>query len=66
VTTGTEDAEARMLTGFILVAFIAGLFTLGFTKLRRRMGIGVTSRTWWITFLVTVLIILGLWATGHR
>ncbi len=41
------------------------LVTFGFTKLRRRMGVGMTSRTWGITFLVTVLIILGLWAAGH-
>jgi hypothetical protein len=54
-----------MLTGYILVAFIAGLFTFGFTKLRRRMGMGTTGRTWGITFLVTVVIILGLWAAGH-
>jgi hypothetical protein len=63
--TATEDAEARMLTGFILVAFIAGLFTFGFTRLRRRMGMGTTGKTWGITFLVTVLIILGFWAAGH-
>ena len=54
-----------MLTGLILVAFIAGLFTFGFTRLRRRMGMGTTGRTWGITFLVTALIVLGLWATGH-
>jgi hypothetical protein len=54
-----------MLTGYILVVFIAGLFTFGFIKLRRRMGIGTTGRTWGITFLVTVLIILGFWATSH-
>ena len=54
-----------MLTGFILVAFIAALVAFGFTRLRRRMGMGTTGRTWGITFLVTVLIILALWATGH-
>jgi hypothetical protein len=63
--TATDDAEARMLTGLILVAFIAGLFTFGFVRLRRHMGMGTTGRTWGITFLVTVLIILGLWAGGH-
>jgi hypothetical protein len=54
-----------MLTGLILVAFIAGLFTFGFTRLRRRMGMSTSGRTWVITFVVTVLIILGLWAGGH-
>jgi hypothetical protein len=55
-----------MLTGFILVAFLAVLVTFVFTKLRRKMGMGVTNRTWGITFVVTALIILALWATGHK
>jgi hypothetical protein len=58
--------EARVLTGFILVAFLCVLVTFGFTKLRRKMGMGVTNRTWGITFVVTALVILGLWATGHK
>ena len=55
-----------MLTGFILVAFLAALVTFGFVRLRRRVGMGVSNRTWGITFLVTVLIILALWSTGHN
>jgi uncharacterized membrane protein required for colicin V production len=55
-----------MLTGFILVAFLAALVTFGVTKLRRRMGLGVTNRTWGVAFLVTAVIILACWAYGHN
>ena len=44
--------EAGWQAGFILLALIGGLFRFGFTRVRRRMGLGVTWRTWWITFLV--------------
>jgi hypothetical protein len=30
------------------------------------MGMGTTGRTWGITFLATVVIILGFWATSHH
>jgi hypothetical protein len=55
-----------MLTGYILVAFLAALVTFGFVKVRRRIGMSVSNRTWTITFLITVLIILALWSTGHN
>jgi len=55
-----------MLTGFILVAFLAALVTFGFVKLRRRVGMSVSNRTWGTAFGVTVLIILALWASGHN
>jgi hypothetical protein len=55
-----------MLSGFILVGFLAALVTFGFTKLRRRVGMSVSNRTWGITFVVTVLIILAIWASGHH
>ena len=55
-----------MLTGFILVVFLAALVTFGFTKLRRRIGMSVSNKTWGITFGITVLIILALWSTGHN
>lgn len=55
-----------MLTGYILVAFIAGLVTFGFTRLRRRMGMGTTGRIWGITFVAAVVIILALWAAGQH
>jgi hypothetical protein len=55
-----------MLTGFILVAFLAALVTFGVVKARRKIGMSVSNRTWAISFLITVLIILALWSTGHN
>jgi hydrogenase-4 membrane subunit HyfE len=54
-----------MDTGLILLAFIAALFTFGFTKVRRRMGLGVTSKHWVIAFVAAFLVILVIWANGH-
>ena len=54
-----------MVTGLILLAFLSALVTLGWTKLRRRMGVGVSNRTYGITFTVVFLVILVLWANGH-
>jgi hypothetical protein len=54
-----------MTTGLILLAFIAGLITLAFTKVRKRMGMGVTSKHWTIAFVGSFLVILVIWASGH-
>jgi hypothetical protein len=54
-----------MATGLILLAVIAGLVTLAFTKVRRRMGMGVTSKHWTIAFAGTFLVILVIWANAH-
>jgi hypothetical protein len=51
--------------GLILLAFIAALFTFGFTKIRRKMGLGVTSKHWVIGFVGAFLVILVVWANGH-
>ena len=53
-------------TGLILVAFLAALVTFGWTKGRRRMGLGVSNRTYGITFVVCVIIIVAFWAAGHN
>jgi hypothetical protein len=52
-------------TGLILLAFLGALVTWLFTKARRRMGLGVTSRHWVISFAAVTLIILVIWANGH-
>jgi hypothetical protein len=54
-----------METGLILLAVIAVIVTVGFTKVRRRMGLGVTSKHWVYAFVATFLIILVIWANGH-
>ena len=55
-----------MVTGLILLAFIAALITFGWTKLRRRMGMGVTHKTYAVTFAVIVILILALWANSQH
>ena len=55
-----------MTTGLILLAVIAGLFTLTFTKVRKRMGMGVTSKHWVIAFIGAFLVILVVWANAHH
>jgi hypothetical protein len=54
-----------METGLILLACIALLCTVLFTKGRRKLGLGVTSRHWVIAFVVVFLVILVIWANGH-
>lgn len=54
-----------MASGLILLAVIAGLAALAFTKVRRRMGMGVTLRHWAIAFAGTFLVILAIWANAH-
>jgi hypothetical protein len=51
--------------GLILVAFLAILVTLLVTRGRRRMGLGVSNRTYGLTFVVAAVVILGFWALGH-
>ena len=54
-----------MTSGLILLAVIAGLVTLAFTKVRKRMGMGVTSKHWTIAFVGTFLVVLAIWASSH-
>lgn len=55
-----------MASGLILLAFISALVTFVWTKLRRRMGMGVTHKTYGITFAVIFVLILVIWANGHH
>jgi hypothetical protein len=57
--------EVRVATGLILLAFLSALVTFGWTKARRRFGLGVTNRTYGITFVVIFMLILVVWANGH-
>ena len=55
-----------MATGLILLAFLGGLIAFFTVRIRRRMGMGSTSRTW--LTIITGVIIAGLllWAAGTR
>jgi hypothetical protein len=52
-------------TGLILLAVIGVFCTWLFTKVRRRMGLGVQGKHYVIAFAVVVLLILTIWANGH-
>jgi hypothetical protein len=55
------SAEAAMATGLILLAFIAALITLLWMRMRRRLGMGATTRAWVVTMTVIILAVLALW-----
>ena len=57
--------EDRLSSGLILLAVIGLFGTWLFTKVRRRMGLGMTSKHYLIAFSAIVLVILAIWANGH-
>jgi ABC-type uncharacterized transport system permease subunit len=48
--------------GLILLVFLALLVAFGWSRLRRRMGMGTTARTWLIVIAVFIIGVLALWA----
>jgi len=55
--------------GLILLVFLALMVAFGWSRLRRRAGMGTTSgRTWLIVMAVFILAVLTMWAytTYHR
>ena len=54
-----------METGLILLAVLGVGGTWLFTKVRRRMGLGMTTKHYLIAFAAIVLVILTIWANGH-
>ena len=54
--------------GLILLVFLALLVAFGWSRLRRRAGMGTTSgRTWLIVMAVFIIGVLAMWAyTTHR
>jgi hypothetical protein len=55
-----------MTTGLILLAFLAVLAAFFLTRMRRRLGLGVTGRTWAVIIAVFAIVVLGLWASSQR
>jgi hypothetical protein len=58
-----------MDAGLILLGFLALMVAFGWSRLRRRAGMGTTSgRTWLIVMAVFILVVLTMWAytTYHR
>ncbi len=54
-----------MTDGLILVGFLAVLAALFTVRMRRRLGLGSTARTWLMVITGFVLITLTLWAASH-
>jgi hypothetical protein len=50
--------------GLILLVFIGLLLAYFFGRVRRRMGLPVTGRTWLVIIAAVVLIGLALWASS--
>jgi hypothetical protein len=55
-----------MTTGLILLGFLAVLVAFFLTRMRRRLGLGVTGRTWAVIIAAFAIVVLGLWASAHR
>jgi hypothetical protein len=55
------STEAALTTGLILLVFIAALITFFWVRLRRRLGMGATARTWVVTMAVIIVAVLALW-----
>jgi hypothetical protein len=56
------------VAGLILLVLLGALVAFGFTRVRRRMNMNVTSKHWVGPILVVVILALILWAnaTGHH
>jgi hypothetical protein len=52
-------------SGLILLAVIGVFGVWLFTKVRRRMGLGMTSKHYVIAFAAIVLVLLTIWANAH-
>jgi uncharacterized protein YqgC (DUF456 family) len=49
-------------SGLILLAFIGALVGFGITRMRRRLGLGVTAGTWVAVITGVIVLGLALWA----
>ncbi len=55
-----------MSSGLILLGFLGILVAFYVTRMRRRMGLGVTGSTWAVIIAVFAIIVLGLWASSSQ
>ncbi len=55
-----------MGSGLILLALIGALVGFGWTRVRRRMGMGVTRQTWAAVIAGVMILGLALWAYSLR
>jgi 1,4-dihydroxy-2-naphthoate octaprenyltransferase len=52
--------------GLILLGFLAVIFAIGVTMVRRRLGMAVTGRIFALTVCGFAIAVLILWATQRR
>ncbi|MGO9078257.1 MAG: hypothetical protein ACLQDY_04345 [Streptosporangiaceae bacterium] len=60
-----ECAEADVSQGLILLAFLAIVVALLTGRLRRRIGLPVTTRTIIVVAVGFAIVVLALWAAQH-
>ncbi len=53
-----------MAEGLILLGFLAVLATIFIVRVRRRLGLASTHKTWAVVIAVFVVFVLGLWASA--
>jgi hypothetical protein len=53
-------------TGFILLLLIGVLVGFGVSRVRKRMGLGVTWSTWVTTVVVVGILLLLLWVSAYK
>jgi Na+-driven multidrug efflux pump len=65
---GAEEParEAPMTSGLILLAFLGILVAFFVTRMRRRMGLGVTGSTWAVIIAVFAVVVLGMWVSSQH
>jgi heme/copper-type cytochrome/quinol oxidase subunit 3 len=59
-----ELTGGHVTTGLILLGFLALLVAYGTVRMRRRLGLGSTPRTWAVVIAVFIVLVLGLWASA--
>ena len=55
-----------MAQGLILLTFLAVLAALFTVRMRRRLGLGTTGKTWLVIIAAFIVIVLGLWASARH
>lgn len=54
-----------MSQGIILLLLIAAIVAYVITRTRRRMGMLVTARTWYVVMVGFAIVVLAMWAGSH-
>jgi fumarate reductase subunit D len=61
------QAQEAAMTGLILLVFLGVLVAFGWTRMRGKMKLGVTSKHWTAAIVIFVLVVLMMYAahSGH-